>query len=99
MISIWYDAQSAPLEIPAGNQYSTVLVVHVDPGANGTAQVQFRDSDEIWYTPDDFAFSEKRPQMIEYSNSLPLRIIATGTAKYQISTAVKFLATPDEAPV
>lgn len=99
MISIWYDANNDPLQIPEGNQYSTVLVVHVDPGSGGTVELQFKDSDEVWYTPDVFQFTEKRPQMIEYNNLLPLQVIATGTAKFQVSTALKSLENANQAAI
>lgn len=81
----WYD-NTTPLEIPAGENFVRPMTLVVEPNG-GTVQVQFRDSAGTWTTPasGDYTLTEAGPVRVERSNTPPMRVAATGGAKFEVT--------------
>lgn len=81
----WHNS-ATPYETPAGENYARPMTLVIEPNG-GTVQVQFRDSAGAWTTPTsgDYTLTEAGPVRVERSNTPPMRIAATGGAKFEVT--------------
>lgn len=81
----WNDS-TTPFDIDPGEQHHRPMTIVVEPNG-GSAQIQFRDSGGNWVTPDaaEYTLIQAGPTRVERANTPPIRIIATGAAKFEVT--------------
>ena len=85
----WHTS-SDPLTLPAGKHYSTDNHLRVEPGAGNVQVQQLRSDGVTWFTPSaaEYTISVEDSYRIDRRNAPPLRIIATGDAKFELFGAL-----------
>lgn len=81
----WFTA-SEPQIIGAGKHFTSPAVLTVDPGT-GNVQVQFKNSEDAWTTPEDEAYTIAAfgAYEIPRANVSATRILATGDAVFTLA--------------
>jgi len=81
-----WNTSAAPYDLSAGEKYFAPITITVEPG-DGSVQIQLKNSAGTFVTPAaaEYTITAAGPIQLERANTPEMRVIATGTAKFEVT--------------